>query len=63
MKQQGQTPLEKDTQKAAEEMKRAVDKTVHGEKSRDDFATDQGKQDAAHELKKNAEKDTGKTAQ
>ena len=62
MKKQGQTPAERDTQTAAESMKRAVDKTVEAEKSRDKFANDQGKHDAAHELKKNAEKDTGKPA-
>jgi hypothetical protein len=62
MKEEGKTPAERDTQKAAEDMKRAVDKTVQDEKSRDNFGTDRGKHDAANDLKKNAEKDTGKPA-
>jgi hypothetical protein len=62
MKKQGQTPLENDTQKAAEQTQRAVDKVVQAEKSREDFATEQGQRDAAHSLKRNAEKDTGKPA-
>ena len=62
MKQRGQTPAETDTQKAADEMKRAIDKTVAAEKSNGHFGTEQGKQDAAHDLKKNAEEATGKPA-
>ena len=62
MKEQGKTPNERDSKKASEEMKRAIDKTVEAEKNRDNFGNEQGKHDAADELKRAAEKDTGKKA-
>ncbi len=62
MKEQGKTPLERDTQKAAAQTKRAVEKTVDAEKGRDDFGTEEGRRNAAEILKQNAEKDTGKPA-
>lgn len=62
MKEQGETPSEQDSKKAGEEMKRAIDKTVEAEKNRDNFGNEQGKHDAADELKRAAEKDTGKKA-
>ena len=62
MKGQGKTPNERDNKKAGEEMRRAVDRTVEAEKNRDNFGNEQGKRDAADELKRAAEKDTGKKA-
>jgi hypothetical protein len=40
-------------------MKRAIDRTVEAEKNRDNFGNEQGKHDAADELRLAAEKDSG----
>ena len=60
MKEQGKTPNEGDSKKAGDVMKRAIDRTVEAEKNRDNFGNEQGKHDAADELRRAAEKDTGK---
>ena len=62
MKEQSKTPNAKANKKAGEDMMRAVHQTVEAEKNRDDFANEQGKHDAADELKRAAEKATGKKA-
>ena len=53
---------EQENDKAAKEMKRAIDKTIDAEKNNGHFGNDTGKKEAAEILKDNAEKDTGRKA-